>query len=125
MVAYSVDHDGRLPGHPREATQYLGDLSRIKDVYLSPYQEQTAAIDRGDFEGPATRFGGYVFLNLGLDLNEVENPSELILAYTAKVFPEQTTRNIAFADGHVERFEEDRFRAALPDDVDVDALDGP
>jgi len=66
-----------------------------------------------------------VFVNLGLNVEEIEKPAELILAYTAKITPKQTTRSVAFADGHVERFEEDRFRAALPDGVDVDALDGP
>ena len=57
-------------------------------------------------------------------MEDIDIPSKQILVYAARVSPEQTTRGVLFADGHTERWEEEQFRAALPDDVDVDALDG-
>lgn len=126
MIVYADESHGVLPIHPRDAVEYIGfEMANIGDVYLNPYQEGDEVVDRGDSDGIAVRYGGYVFVNLGLSLEEIEKPAELILAYTAKITPEQTTRNVAFADGHVERWEEEKLRATLPEDVDVDAMDGP
>lgn len=126
MVAYAEDHEGFLPEHPRGAKQYLDDESYdSRDMWLNPYQGDDAVIDRGDFDGVATRFGGYVFINLGENIDEIVEPSKTILAYTAKVSEKQTTRGVQFVDGHVESWEEEKLRAALPEGVNVDALDGP
>ncbi len=70
------------------------------------------------------RYGSYVFLNLGLSLDEIENPGALIVAYTAKISSNQKRRSVLFADGHAEIWDEDKLRAELPEGVDVDALDG-
>jgi hypothetical protein len=122
MLNYAEDNDDRLPGHPQDMAQYL---VVIEDVCITPYLEEDVVIDRGSSDGSALRYCGYVFLNLGSDLNDIEKPSEWILAYTAKVIPEQSTRSVLFADSQVEQWEEERLRAALPDGVDVEALDGP
>ncbi len=125
MFEYAVDNKDVFPNHPRDATGIFDDPSTIKQVYLNPYQNEGAMLDRGDFEGPAVRFGGYVFVNLGLGLDDIETPTEVILAYTAKISSKQATRSVLFADGHTEKWEEKELRNALPDEVDVDALDGP
>jgi type II secretory pathway pseudopilin PulG len=126
MLVYAQENEEVFPLHPKDAVKFVeSDPAYIGDVYLSPYQDRDEVIDRGDGDGVAVRYGGYVFVNLGLNLDEIEKPAELILAYTAKVTPEQTTRNVAFADVHVERWEEGKLRASLPEGVDVDALDGP
>lgn len=125
LVCYAEDNDDLLPPHPRDIEEYFGDPSYLSRVYLNPYQEDDAVLDRGDSLGPALRYGGYVFLNLGSDLEEMEKPKDVILAYTAKVSHKQTNRNVLFADGHAEIWDEQRLRAALPPDIDVDALDGP
>lgn len=125
LAGYAADHDGILPQHPKVISDYFEDPTILMSVCLSPYQEEGAALDRGDSADPAARYGGYVFLNLGSDLEEMDKPQDVILAYTAKISTKQADRNILFADGHVERWEEEQFRAALPPDIDVDALDGP
>ncbi len=125
MFNYSYDHDGMLPAHPRDAVEYLDEIALDEQVWLGVYHEEDLPADRGDFDGPATRFGGYVFLNLGLDLDDIEKPGVVILAYTAMPTSHQVQRNVLFADGHTERWEEDVLRASLPEGVDVDALDGP
>jgi len=126
MAAYAEDHDDWLPQHPRDAKQFLDDESYDShDMWLNPYQSDDAQIDRGNFDGVAARFGGYVFVNLGDNIDDIEDPSITILAYTAKVSEKQTTRGVQFVDGHVESWEEKQLRAALPAGVDVDALDGP
>ena len=126
MQAYAVENESLLPMHPRDAVEFSGyDPDDIGAVYLNPYQEGDELIDRGDGDGIAVRYGGYVFVNLGLNLEEIEKPAELVLAYTAKVSEKQTTRGVQFVDGHVESWEEEKLRAVLPKGVDVDALDGP
>lgn len=125
MHAYAAENDDHISPHPRYLAPFFPESLSQRNLFMSPYQDEDAVLNRGEPSGTGFRYGGYVFLNLGLDLDDIENPSELILVYTAKVIPEQTTRNILFADGHVVRWEEDALRAALPEDVDVDALDGP
>lgn len=129
LYLYTDGHDHAFPIHPRDIADSFDDadseLLRDSRIFLNPYQDEGAVADRGAFDEPATRFGGYVFLNHGLAYNEIVSPSEFILAYTAKVSEEQKKRHVLFADGHVEGWEEEKFRAALPEGVDVDALDGP
>jgi prepilin-type processing-associated H-X9-DG protein len=122
MLNYANDNGDLLPVHPRDTTNYI----QTEDVFISPiFMDSDTVVDRGEFDSSATRYGSYVFVNLGLSLDDTETPSDVILAYTAKDDLEQSSRNVAFADGHVERMEEEKFRAVLPEGVDVDALDGP
>lgn len=126
LVVYAEDHTDNLPEHPRDAKRHLdGESHDSHYIWLNPYQKQDAVIDRGDFSGGATRFGGYVFINLGKNISDMMEPSNTILAYTAKATLKQTNRNVAFADGHVESWEEDQLRSSLPEGIDVEALDGP
>jgi prepilin-type processing-associated H-X9-DG protein len=130
MLQYAAEHNDLLPAHPRDIAAYFtnnpdGNTS-LEEIFVSPYfMAEDTIIDRGEFDGPATRYGSYVFVNLGLNLDDIETPSDLILAYTAKAEPEQASRNVLFVDGHVENWEEYKLLAALPKGVDVDALDGP
>ncbi|MEZ6192599.1 MAG: hypothetical protein R3C45_15100 [Phycisphaerales bacterium] len=125
LVAYASDHNGILPQHPKAISEYFEDPSILRSVCISPYQEKGAVLDQEDSVEPVARYGGYIFLNLGANLEDMDNPKDTILAYTAKVSPKQADRNVLFADGHAEQWEDAKLRAALPPDVDVDALDGP
>ncbi len=123
FYAYSEDHNGVFPVHPKEALRYIHDPSGT--VFFSPFQENRGKLNLGRVDGPMLRYGSYVFVNLGFSLSEVEKPGARIIAYTAKISSDQTRRSVLFADGHAEIWDEDKLRAALPEGVDVDALDGP
>lgn len=125
LYSYAIDHDEVLPGHPRDVAEYFNDPLQFESVCLNPYQGDNTLIDRWDSAGVALRFGGYVFLNLGMDTSDMENPVEIVLAYTAKVSSKQKRRSVLFADSHVELLEDFDLRALLPPELDVDALDGP
>ena len=122
---YAEDNGDRFPSRPEDVVPYFEGAGTFSEVFRNPYQEKNVVIVEGASDGIAVRYGGYVFLNLGLSQEEIESPATLIHAYTAVVSDEQTTRSMLFADGHTERWEEERLRATLPPDVDIDALDGP
>ena len=125
FTEYCVDNEDFFPGHPRAAAHYLGDSDTINEVFLGPYLDEQAIIDGGDADGNAVRYGGYVFINLGLNYEDISDPSSLILTYTALVSEDQKDRGVLYADGHTDRLKEEDLRGALPDEIDVDALDGP
>ncbi len=124
IQGYAAENDGQIPPHPRYLASFFYESVSQRDLFISPFQDEDAVLDRGEPSGAGFRYGGFVFLVLGHNLNEFEVPAESILAYSAKVSPEQIRRNVLFADGHAEQLEEEAFLAMLPDGVDVDALDG-
>lgn len=125
IQGYAADNGDQIPPHPRYLASFFYESVSQRDLFISPFQNEDAVLDRGEPSGTGFRYGGYVFLALGHNMNEFKVPTESILAYSAKVSPEQIRRNVLFADGHVEQWEEEQLRAALPENVDVDALDGP
>lgn len=122
MLNYAQDNNDVLPSHPRDAESYLGG---VKEVWLSPYPNVEPVLDHGDDQGPVISYGCYLFVNLGMDLEETESPDKVLIACAGKVSSKQYTRSVLFADGHVEQWEEEKIRAAMPPEIDIDTLDGP
>jgi len=126
MYGYANDNGDILPDHPRDAVAYLGGSTQMqKDIFISPLHDPNTVLDRGDSDGTAVRYGSYIFLLPGAVLNDIANPSQTVLAYTAIAPSHLQRRNVLFVDGHVEGMQEPDFRAVVPPEVDVDALDGP
>lgn len=123
LYAYSVDHDGGYPAHPKDLASYLPDPPG--EVFFSPFQKERGELGPGRVDGPLLRYGSYVFVNLGVGLNEVKDPGTHVVAYTARVSSKQTKRSVLFTDFHVDLWEDERILAALPEGIDLDALDGP
>jgi Domain of unknown function (DUF4190) len=123
MIAYAYDHNDVLPEHPRDITSYSGGSAQV--IFISPHHDPATALDRGDSDGTAIRYGSYVFLFSGTPLEDIEFPSQTILAYTAKASENQRRRAALFVDGHAELIEEQHLPDFLPMDIDIDALDGP
>jgi prepilin-type processing-associated H-X9-DG protein len=123
MFAYSEDHGGAFPTHPKHAWNYLPQPQ--DRLFFSPFQEANRELGEDRIIGDAFRYGSYVFVNLGYSIKEIDTAGERIIAYTAKFTSDQARRSVLFADGHAEIWEEQRLRTALPPDIDVDALDGP
>ncbi len=122
MFAYASEHNDVLPEHPRDITPDL--YGNARDIFISPFHDPNTVLDRGDSDGTAVRYGSYVFLLCGESLDANDN-SNAVLIYTAKTSDRQAKRSVCFLDGGGTSMEESEFRALLPPDVDVDALDGP
>lgn len=125
MHVYANDHDDTFPDHPRDAMSDLRTVPPVENTLISPHHNSSTVLDRGDSDGVALRYGSYVFLQLGESLETINSPGSTVLAYTAKSSDRQPNRGVLFVDGHGELIEEQDFRALLPPEVDVDALDGP
>lgn len=123
---YANENDESLPPYPNYLIAFVSDSVSQRDLFLSPYRKkQTGLVQRSINDDQAARYGDFVFLSLGENLEEIQAPGTSILAYSAKISDKQTMRSILFADGHVERLNEKIFRESLPPEVDVDVLDGP
>lgn len=125
MFEYAERNGGFFPLHPQDMIQNNKEPDSLLEICRGPYKENNILVDRSNINSIAVRFGGYIFLNLGLNHDEIEKPAELIIAYSAFVSEDQIARSVLFADGHVEKWDDEKLRAALPREVDVDALDRP
>ena len=123
FYAYAQDHHGVFPIHPKDTLRYIPGAP--EKVFFSHFQEDWGELISVRVDGSMLRYGSYVFLNLGLSSDDIENPGALIVAYTAKVTSDHTRRCVLFADGHTEIWEEDVLRDALPREVDIDAQLSP
>lgn len=123
LRAYSRDNEGKHPDHPKAVIPYLPGPAA--EVFFSPFQELREELGTGYREGLLFRYGSYIFIDLDISLGDIENPGDKVIAYTAIISSKQTKRNVLFADGHTEQWDEAQLLAALPEGVDVDALDGP
>ncbi len=121
-MSYAQDHNNILPAHPRDTTGVYGLANAM---VISPHHDPLTQVDRGDGDGTAVRYGSYVFINQGAELDAVAHPSSTIIAYTAIASDQQNVRVVLFMDGHVEMMDEQSFRAMMHPDVDIDAHDGP
>ncbi len=125
VQGYAAKNDDHIPLHPRYLAAFFHESVSQRDIFISPYQDEDAVLDRGEASGIGFRYGGYVFVELGASMLDMDAPSKTIVVYTAKVSSKQVKRNVLFVDGHAEQLEEEAFLAMLPDGMDVDALDGP
>ncbi len=119
---YAYDHEGVLPAHPRLAETYL---DAGEDVWFSPYPYVERILNHGDDEGPVIHYGCYLFVNLEVDLDDVEDPQAMVMACAARVSPKQKRRSVLFADGHAELWTDEQLRSGLPEVLVEDAMDGP
>jgi prepilin-type processing-associated H-X9-DG protein len=125
MTVYANDNNDLLPAH-------VGELIVAGHVPVEVFHNPLDPQSQPPVYTPGTappqepyRFGSYVFIPITGTTSNVASPSTTIIAYTAKVDPQQTSRNVLFVDGHVEGMDEQAFRALVGPNVDVDALDGP
>ncbi len=123
MQYYATSNNDVLPNHPRDLSSYLSGTTQ--QVFISPHHDPNTVLDRGDFDGPAIRYGSYVFLYAGTSLEDIDYHSQTVLAYTAKTSNSQRRRAVLFVDGHAELISEDDLPDFLPLEVDIDAMDGP
>ncbi len=122
---YADENADLLPPFPYYLMAFAHETESQRDLFSSPYRKhQTQLVVRRLNDDLAVRYGDFVFLELGTNIFELQ-PSSAILAYSARISDDQTLRSVLFADGRVERMDEQKFRAALSPDVDIDALDGP
>jgi len=126
LYFYMTEHEDIFPIEPGLIIAYSGaQTDRFFATPIRPYQGDFRPIERSDPGSRAERYGDYVFLMGGVSITEIRQPSETIMAYTAKVSEDQERRSLLYADGHVESVVEEAFREVVPPEVDVDYLDGP
>lgn len=123
VMMYSADYDDDLPGHPRDFLPYLNITPQ--EFFISAHHDPATVLDRGDSDGPAVRYGSYVYILPPMKFEEIPYPGDTVLAYTAKVQGIPQERAVLFADGHVERMDDTTLQGLLPDDVVIDAYDEP
>ncbi len=126
MHSYAAGNGDVLPDHPRDVMTHLVKfVVHPQDAFISRHHDPNTVLERGDSDGTAVRYGSYVFLLPGVSLDDIDSPSYTVLAYTARASDSQRQRAVLFVGGHCELMEEQDFRALIPPEVDVDALDGP
>ncbi|MFW6336055.1 MAG: hypothetical protein ACOC3G_02875 [Phycisphaeraceae bacterium] len=118
VMTYSADHNETLPPDLASLEAYMP----LKEVLRSPSAPDAAMVDALD-EGQnvqqrkvedTRRWSSYVLIPWNLSLNDIEQPSELVVAFEKPHHAADPQRlPVAFLDGHVEMLHRDEADRTL------------